>query len=95
MSEHPVLAPWMRSSPLAVYVFDPTSLAIVDASHTAAAFYGYLLEDFLALTVDRLVATSAWEVAGGQSTMPATPIGTTSTLTPLAFRYRCGYTPST
>lgn len=58
-----VLGPFLLASPGAAYVFDPTSLAIVEANPAAAAFYGYALEDLLTLTVDRLVATSAWDVA--------------------------------
>ena len=58
-----MLGALLHASPLAVYVFDPTSLAIVEANVAAAEFYGYALDDFLALTVDQIVATSAWDVA--------------------------------
>lgn len=57
------LGPFVRASPSAVYVFDPSSLRIVEANPAAAAFYGYPLEEFLDLTLDELVAAPGWEVA--------------------------------
>ncbi|MCD9622793.1 HD-GYP domain-containing protein [Rhabdothermincola salaria] len=61
--EGSLLGAFANAESFAAYVFDPESLAIVEANPAAAAFYGYPLEQLLTLSVDQLVATSAWDVA--------------------------------
>lgn len=42
------------------YAYDPATLEILVANHAAAAFYGYDLDTFKSLTVDKIIAEEHW-----------------------------------